>query len=191
LVYDLCGAPGSRSFSADVGYIFLAASAEAERTLLRGFTTVRDLGGPSFALKQAIDEGLVTGPRIYPSGAMITTTGGHGDMRPLSDLPRSPGGPLSYMERTGAANIADSAEEIRLRVREQLLQGASQIQLGGGGGVASPRTTLDMFSSASLSSARVSRPLPTGIPTWLCTPIRLLRSSARSPRGSSASSTDI
>jgi imidazolonepropionase-like amidohydrolase len=131
-------------FSADIGYIFLAASAEAERTLMRGFTTVRDLGGPSFALKQAIDEGLVTGPRIYPSGAMITTTGGHGDLRPLSDLPRSPGGPLSYMERTGASNIADSADEVRLRVREQLFQGASQIKLMGGGGVASPRTTLDM-----------------------------------------------
>jgi imidazolonepropionase-like amidohydrolase len=133
-------------FSADIGYIFLAASAEAERTLMRGFTTVRDVGGPSFALKQAIDDGLVTGPRIYPSGAMITTTGGHTDMRPLSDLPRSPGGPLSYMERTGAANIADSADEVRLRVREQLLQGASQIKLVGGGGVASPRTTLDMFT---------------------------------------------
>jgi len=133
-------------FSADIGYVFLAASAEAERTLMRGFTTVRDLGGPSFALKQAIDEGLVTGPRIYPSGAMITTTGGHGDLRPLSDLPRSPGGALSYMERTGATNIADSADEIRLRVREQLLQGASQIKLVGGGGVASPRTTLDMFT---------------------------------------------
>jgi imidazolonepropionase-like amidohydrolase len=131
-------------FSADIGYIFLAASAEAERTLMRGFTTVRDLGGPSFALKQAIDEGLVTGPRIYPSGGMITTTGGHGDLRPLSDLPRSPGGPLSYMERIGGANIADSADEVRLRVREQLLQGASQIKLMGGGGVASPRTTLDM-----------------------------------------------
>src|SRR5580700_11117187 len=131
-------------FAADVGYIFLAASAEAERTLMRGFTTVRDLGGPSFALKQAIDDGLATGPRIYPSGAMITTTGGHGDLRPLSDLPRNPGGPLSYMERTGAANIADSADEVRLRVREQLLQGASQIKLMGGGGVASPRTTLDM-----------------------------------------------
>src|SRR3954466_8096408 len=89
--------------SADIGYIFLTASAEAERTLMRGFTTVRDLGGPSFALKQAIDEGLVTGPRIYPSGALITTTGGHGDLRFLSDLPRRPGGPLSYMERTGAA----------------------------------------------------------------------------------------
>jgi imidazolonepropionase-like amidohydrolase len=130
--------------SADIGYIFLAASAEAERTLMRGFTTVRDLGGPSFALKQAIDDGLVTGPRIYPSGGMITTTGGHGDLRWLSDLPRSPGGPLSHMEQTGAANIADSAEEVRLRVREQLFQGASQIKLVGGGGVASPRTTLDM-----------------------------------------------
>src|SRR5262245_12112228 len=133
-------------FSADIGYVFLAASAEAERTLMRGFTTVRDVGGPSFALKQAIDEGLVPGPRIYPSGAVITTTGGHGDLRFLSDLPRSPGGPLSYLEQIGAANIADSADEVRLRVREQLLQGASQIKLIGGGGVASPRTTLDMFT---------------------------------------------
>jgi imidazolonepropionase-like amidohydrolase len=138
--------PVSALFSADIAYIFLAASAEAERTLMRGFTTVRDLGGPSFALKQAIDDGLATGPRIYPSGAMITTTGGHGDLRPLSDLPRNPGGPLSYMERTGGANIADSANEVRLRVREQLFQGASQIKLVGGGGVSSPRTTLDMFT---------------------------------------------
>src|SRR5215831_6975133 len=138
--------PVATLLSADIGYIVLAASAEAERTLMRGFTTVRDLGGPSFALKQAIDDGLVTGPRIYPSGALITTTGGHGDMRFLSDLPRSPGGPLSYLEQTGVANIADSADEVRLRVREQLLQGASQIKLVGGGGVASPRTTLDMFT---------------------------------------------
>jgi imidazolonepropionase-like amidohydrolase len=138
--------PASTLLSADVGYILLAASAEAERTLMRGFTTIRDLGGPSFALKQAIDDGLVAGPRIYPSGAMITTTGGHADLRPLSDLPRSPAGPLSYVERTGAANIADSADEVRLRVREQLLQGASQIKLVGGGGVSSPRTTLEMLT---------------------------------------------
>ena len=132
--------------SADVGYVFLAASAEAERTLMRGFTTVRDLGGPSFALKQAIDEGLAAGPRIFPCGAMITTTGGHGDLRPLSDLPRRTGGPPSFLEERGAANIADSADEVRLRVREQLLQGASQIKLVGGGGVSSPRTTLDMLT---------------------------------------------
>jgi imidazolonepropionase-like amidohydrolase len=136
----------SSLLSADIGYIFLAASAEAERTLMRGFTTVRDLGGPSFALKQAIDDGLAPGPRIYPCGAMITTTGGHGDLRPLSDLPRLPGGPLSFLEQKGAADIADSADEVRLRVREQLLQGASQIKLVGGGGVSSPRTTLDMLT---------------------------------------------
>ena len=97
------GLPLPRLLTADVGFIHLAASAEAERTLMRGFTTVRDLGGPVFAFKQAIDQGLVAGPRIYPSGAMITSTGGHGDLRPLSDVPRSPGGPLSTMEKTGAS----------------------------------------------------------------------------------------
>src|SRR5262249_22708220 len=59
----------------DVGYTNIAAGAEATDTLLRGFTTVRDVGGPSFGLKQAIDEGIIPGPRIFPSGAMITITG--------------------------------------------------------------------------------------------------------------------
>lgn len=138
--------PVAQLMTADAGAIFLSAGAEAERTLMRGFTTVRDLGGPAFALKQAIDAGLTPGPRIYPSGAMITTSGGHGDLRPLSDLPRSPGGPPSHIERMGAAGIADGADEVRLRAREQLLQGASQIKLVGGGGVSSPRTTLDMLT---------------------------------------------
>jgi imidazolonepropionase-like amidohydrolase len=138
--------PTAALLSADVGYIFLAAGEAAEQTLMRGFTTVRDLGGPSFALKQAIDDGVALGPRIFPSGAMITTTGGHADLRPLQDLPRKPGGSLSFIEELGAANIADSADEVRLRVREQLIHGASQIKLVGGGGVASPRTALDMFT---------------------------------------------
>ena len=136
--------PISTLMAGDIGYIYLAASAEAERTLMRGFTTVRDLGGPVFAFKQAIDEGLISGPRIFPSGAMITGTGGHGDLRPLSDVPRSPGGTLSFTERSGAAAIVDSPDEIRLRVREQLMQGASQIKLVGGGGVSSPRSPLDL-----------------------------------------------
>jgi len=51
------------------------------RTLMRGFTTVRDVGGPAFGLKRAIDEDVLPGPRIYPSGAMITVTSGHGDFR--------------------------------------------------------------------------------------------------------------
>jgi len=131
--------------TADVGYIYLAASAEAERTLLRGFTTIRDLGGPSFALKQAIDEGIISGPRIYPCGAMITTTGGHGDFRMLTDIPKS-GGKVTTSEQTGGSIIADTADEVRMRVREQFLQGASQIKLVGSGGVSTPRSPLDMMT---------------------------------------------
>jgi len=139
----------------DAGYASLVAAAEASATLMRGFTTVRDLGGPAFALKRAIDEGLMVGPRIYPSGAMITTTGGHADLRPLSDLPRTPGGALSALEQSGASSIADSPDEVRLRVREQLLQGASQIKLVGSGGVSSPRSPLEMttFSEPELRAA--------------------------------------
>ena len=48
---------------------------------MRGFTTVRDMGGPTFGLKRAIDEGVTVGPRIYPSGAFISQTAGHGDFR--------------------------------------------------------------------------------------------------------------
>ena len=138
----------------NIGYIHMAAAAEAQRTLMRGFTTVRDLGGPAFAFKQAIDEGLTPGPRIYPCGAMITGSGGHGDLRGLSDLPRSPGVP-SAVERTGAAAIVDSPDEIRLRVREQLTQGASQIKVVGGGGVSSPRSPLDLttLTEAELRAA--------------------------------------
>src|SRR5215471_10006447 len=132
--------------TADIGFVYLSASAQAVRTLMRGFTTVRDLGGPSFPLKKAIDSGLAVGPRIYPSGAVVTTTGGHGDMRMNSDVPRSPGGPQSQLESVGAAAIADSPDEVRLRVREQLFLGASQIKMIGGGGIASPRTTLDMVT---------------------------------------------
>ena len=65
----------------DVGFNNSAAGVEATDTLMRGFTTIRDLGGPTFGLKDAIDQGLIAGPRIYPSGAMITVTSGHGDFR--------------------------------------------------------------------------------------------------------------
>src|SRR5215469_513130 len=142
----LAGLTLTEMMTSDVDHVIGAAGAQAERTLMRGFTTVRDLGGPVFPLKKAIDAGQTIGPRIYPCGAMITTTGGHGDLRPVSDLPRSFGGPVSDFERQGGAAIADSADEVRLRVREQLLLGASQIKLVAGGGVSSPRTTLDMLT---------------------------------------------
>jgi imidazolonepropionase-like amidohydrolase len=139
----------------DVGYLNLLAGAEATDTLMRGFTTVRDVGGPSFGLKRAIDEGIVAGPRIYPSGAIITVTSGHGDFRHAHEVPRVIGAPLSRQERTGASMVADSPDEVRVRVREQLLQGASQIKLTAGGGVASPNSPLDVstFTEAELRAA--------------------------------------
>ena len=139
----------------DVGYNNLVASAEATDTLLRGFTTVRDVGGPAFALKRAIDEGIVKGPRIYPSGAVITVTSGHGDFRQLTDLPRTIGGMLTRMEQLGGSMVADSPDEVRLRVREQLMQGASQVKLTAGGGVSSPFSPIDVttFTEAELRAA--------------------------------------
>ena len=138
----------------DVGYNNIAAGVEATDTLMRGFTTVRDVGGPVFGLKTAIDSGIIAGPRIFPSGAVITVTGGHGDFRQLSELPRTIG-TLSRMEQLGASMVADSPDEVRVRVREQLMQGASQIKLTAGGGVASPFSPIDVstFTEAELRAA--------------------------------------
>ncbi|SDB92087.1 metal-dependent hydrolase family protein [Paraburkholderia lycopersici] len=150
----LAALPIATIMQSDFSFVYLAAGAEAQRTLLRGFTTIRDVGGPAFALKQAIDSGMLSGPRIYPSGAMITTTGGHGDFRLLTDVPRT-SGQISAVERTGAAAIADSADEVRLRVREQFMQGATQIKIVGCGGVSTPRSPLDMltFTEPQLKAA--------------------------------------
>src|SRR5690606_37894429 len=128
---------------------------EATDTLMRGFTTVRDLGGPVFGLKRAIDEGIVAGPRIYPSGAVITVPSGRGDFRALYDLPRVVGGPPARMESLGASMVADSPDEVRVRTREQLMLGATQIKLTGGGGVASPHSPLDVvtFTEPELRAA--------------------------------------
>ena len=145
----------AQMLDADAGYLNFLAGAEAEATLLRGFTSVRDLGGPSFGLKRAIDEGLVVGPRIYPSGAIITVTGGHGDFRSASEIPRQLGGPLPRMSLLNASMVADSPDEVRVRVREQLLLGAVHIKLTAGGGVASPHSPLDVstFTEEELRAA--------------------------------------
>lgn len=139
----------------DIGHLNLLAGAEATDTLMRGFTTVRDVGGPVFGLKRAIDEGIVVGPRIYPSGAVITVTSGHGDFRQPFEVPRALGATQSRGEQLGAAMLADSPDEVRVRVREQLMLGATQIKLTAGGGVASPHSPLDAstFTEAELRAA--------------------------------------
>jgi imidazolonepropionase-like amidohydrolase len=141
--------------TANPSYLHLLAARQAEATLMRGFTTVRDMGGPVFGLKRAIDEGAIKGPRIYPSGAMISQTSGHGDFRFPFELPRTLGGTLSQSEAQGAAAIADSPDEVRLRAREQLRQGASQIKLMGGGGVSSQYNPIEstQFTEAEIHAA--------------------------------------
>lgn len=129
--------------TSDIGFVNVAAAKAANDMLLRGFTSVRDLGGPVFGLKRGIDAGLVPGPRIWPSGAFISQTGGHGDFRLPNDLPARRGD-YTYSERVGAAAIADDPDTVRLRAREQLALGASQIKLMAGGGVASNYDPLDV-----------------------------------------------
>lgn len=131
------------ALASDIGYLNLFAANSAEKQLMRGFTSVRDVGGASFSLKKSIDQGLIKGPRIYPSGATISQTGGHGDFGMPTDVPKVPG-QLSYLERTGMTMIADGADQVLLRTREQLRNGASQIKIMAGGGVASSYDPLDV-----------------------------------------------
>ncbi len=130
--------------TSDIGFVNLAAGRNAEAMLQRGFTSVRDLGGPVFGLKKAIDTGIIPGPRIFPSGAFLSQTGGHGDFRLPYEVPSDDSKGLSYSERINAAAIADGADEVLKRTREQLMLGASQIKLMAGGGVSSVYDPLDV-----------------------------------------------
>ena len=129
--------------TADVGFITLAAAAEAERTLMRGFTSIRDLAGPSFSLKRAIDSGLNAGPRIWPSGAMISQTSGHGDcpaavrssrrLRCSAQPWRRDRGWRDRRRRRSGAQACSRAVDA----------GRSQLKLAAGGGVASNYDPID------------------------------------------------
>lgn len=132
------------AMTSEVGYTNLRAAQVAEATLMRGFTTVRDMGGPVQGLRRAIEEGRYPGPRIFPSGAMISQTGGHADFRLPHEIPRASNQPLNHTELTRTAAIADGADEVLRRVREQLMLGATQVKLMAGGGVTSIYDPIDV-----------------------------------------------
>ena len=136
--------PISNTLGSSFGYLNIAAAKASGDTLMRGFTTVRDVGGNSFGVKRAIDEGLAKGPRIYPSGAYIGQTSGHGDFRGPNDVPENLGTPLDYQQRVGHTLIADGVPEVIKRTREVLRMGASQVKAMGGGGVSSLYDPLDV-----------------------------------------------
>lgn len=121
-----------------------AMTASAGQMLLRGFTAVRDMGGPIFPLKRAIDAGKIPGPRIWPSGAVISQTSGHGDFREPSERSRRFFGKPSRAEDYGATFIADGRDEVLTATRENLRLGASQIKLMAGGGTSSAYDPIDV-----------------------------------------------
>ncbi len=136
--------PLSDAMTGDPGYLHVVAGQGATATLLRGFTSVRDAGGPAFGLKRAIDAGVIAGPRMYPSGAFISQSGGHGDFRLPFETPRGICGHLSHMENISAVVLADGVPEVLRGAREQLMHGATQLKVMAGGGVASNYDPIDV-----------------------------------------------
>jgi imidazolonepropionase-like amidohydrolase len=120
------------------------AVGEARKMLMRGYTSVRDVGGPVFGVKRMIDQGKAIGPRIYPSGALISQTSGHGDFRMPNDRAHRFGGAFTKGELLGAGFIADGRDEVLTATRENLRAGASQIKVMAGGGAASAYDPLDV-----------------------------------------------
>jgi imidazolonepropionase-like amidohydrolase len=124
-------------------YIGAKAGAEATRMLHRGFTTARDAGGPVNGLRKVVDAGHVDGPRIYPSGPVLSQTGGHFDIRGLNEpnyyflgLPDV----KNFMEWS---YLADGVPEVQKASREIFRKGSSQIKIMAGGGVATVYDPLD------------------------------------------------
>ena len=135
--------PFGVAFNADREYWAYVASTIAEQYLMQGFTTVRDVGGNSFSLKLAIDQGILDGPRVYPSGPMISQSSGHSDHRTDANAPGSlefePSVPMKYFH----VAIADGRDEVLRTVREVLRRRASQIKISVGGGTGSFADPLD------------------------------------------------
>ncbi|WP_276388991.1 metal-dependent hydrolase family protein [Eudoraea chungangensis] len=122
---------------------------------MNGVTSVRDMGGNTFGLKKAIDQGIVEGPRIYPAGGAITQTAGHFDFRtPNQKHPRFGGSDPAYVAE-GHAYIVDGTSEVLAAARENLRHGASHIKLAAGGGYASPADPLlgDQFTFDEIKAA--------------------------------------
>jgi imidazolonepropionase-like amidohydrolase len=104
----------------------------------RGFTTVRDVGGADFGLCEAIEEGLLEGPRLRYAGRILSQTGGHGDLRARSEL-----GLPARPESIGVSVLADGVPEVRRAAREELAKGAHHIKMELSGGVGSPHDRID------------------------------------------------
>ena len=113
------------------------AAVRGEAMLMRGFTTVRDTGGPSTYLRKLFDANLAPGPRVFGAEAMISQTGGHGDFRGLTNLnPHFGDGPQHWYERR-LGYIVDGPSEFARAARESFRNGADFFKVFVSGGVSS------------------------------------------------------
>jgi len=126
-------------------YVGALATVSARDMLHWGFTTIRDLGGPSQGLKEVIDQGLIEGPRILPSGAFISQSSGHGDFDPrMTYLSPYFTGQIDKAALFGWTLIADGVPEVMKATRENLRSGATQIKIMGSGSVTGAHDPLDV-----------------------------------------------
>jgi imidazolonepropionase-like amidohydrolase len=125
---------GQNAMLPDVTVAFHAARI-MKGMLARGFTTVRDVGGATFALAQAVNQGLVEGPRLVVCGKALSQTGGHADFRGNYDN-RSPDYQTTRLGALG--RICDGVDACRHAARDEIRQGAQFIKIMANGGVASP-----------------------------------------------------
>ncbi|MHA3979089.1 metal-dependent hydrolase family protein [Halovulum sp. GXIMD14794] len=139
-----CCAAQSTVVTGDILEIAIRGAIGSEATLMRGFTTVRDVGGNPFATKKMIDAGEIPGPRILPSGPPIGQTGGHFDYRPYQAVPMNPADSQWYWYSVGLMAMADGVPEVTKRAREVMRMGATQLKISGGGGVSSVYDPLDV-----------------------------------------------
>jgi len=132
-------------FYAPVDYHASLSLYQAEKTIMMGFTTIRDVGGAVFGVKRAIDEGYFVGPRIYASGPPISMTAGHGDYRSPLVLPRQLGGPSNTeLEVIGATIFADGVPEVLSAARMNMRSGAVFLKMFVGGAVSGMYDPLDI-----------------------------------------------
>ena len=121
----------------DWQYLAAASASGAKFYLDRGWTTLRETGGPSEGLRRAIDQGLIPGPRIYTAMQFISQTSGHGDMRSGYAAPHPNDLPTEPWVNQEFFRLADGVPEVRRAVRESLRRGAVHIKVMAGGGIAS------------------------------------------------------
>lgn len=126
-------------------YLAALTLVEAKATLMRGYTSVRDISGNVMGVKKAIDQGHFDGPRIWACGAGIGMTAGHGDLRPYSQRPRELGGfEWNDIESIGIAVIADGIPQVLSAARLQMRKGAHFLKMYTSGAVSGVYDPLDI-----------------------------------------------